>query len=251
MPVNPYAAPKSEEITPPVIPAESVFVSPYGPYRDVTKLKWIVMGLLALGVFLSCTQIYALVLLNQANVIPDDDPSQTSRIESAWELSDQVADAETTCFIITVIFWCFWKSRSCKNAWVFTYRLQGREAIVSHHPTPAWAVGSYFIPILHLYKPFQAMAFIRDSCSVHAKGTGLLALWWLTWLIGSSAGTIFLYLSGNGHIIEDEELPEDELIMYNESLMMDAGSGIISTLTAAIVIYQLSKAQKHRAHELK
>ena len=248
---NPYAAPKADPSQREVTLSSDEMPSPYGSYRDIGVLQNIVLGLLGLISVLAVAQIYALIKLNQANRIPDEDPSSVERVDQAWTLSDQLENADIAVFFITVIFWCFWKNKSCKNAWAFTYRQRGREAIVSNGPTPGWAVGAYFVPILHLYKPFQAMAFIRNSISSRVQPPMLLGFWWTSWLLASNVGSFYLYLIGKGWIINEEELELEDLILYNQSLMIDTASYLVSCLIAAAVIYQLSVGQKRMARELK
>lgn len=61
--------------------------------------------------------------------------------------------------------------------------------------SPGWAVGWFFVPIAHLFKPFQAM---RELWNVsHARSDGysqesppLLKLWWGFWIVSNLAANI-------------------------------------------------------------
>lgn len=248
---NPYAAPQEEKKAPsPLTPADGSTISPYGPYRGIGLLQKTILSLLGLGILLAIGQIYALTKLNQANLLPDDDSFSEEQVDQAGTLSEQIETVDQWIFLLTIILWCFWKHRSCKNAWCFTYRAQGRHAVVYNAPSPGWAVGGYFVPLLHLYKPYQAMAFIRDTVSSKVETSMLLGLWWFTWLFGLNVGTIYLHLIGKSRIINEEILEVDDLTLYHQSLMMDNAGHLISCLFAAAVIYQLSVGQKRMAREL-
>lgn len=54
--------------------------------------------------------------------------------------------------------------------------------------TPGWSIGYYFIPILTLWKPYQAMKEIwkaskNPSDWEHSSTSPILPIWWTLWLI--------------------------------------------------------------------
>ncbi len=83
-----------------------------------------------------------------------------------------------------------WKYRACKNLHVAHAR--GMDI------SPGWAVGSYFVPILNLWLPFQAMSRIaRASRNPYhpevVTRAGPLGWWWFLWLatiFGTVAGSV-------------------------------------------------------------
>ena len=63
--------------------------------------------------------------------------------------------------------------------------------------TPGWSVGWYFIPIVHLWKPYQAMKEIylkTYNLNIEVSNInnvpGFFPLWWTFWLLGTFAGQI-------------------------------------------------------------
>ena len=69
--------------------------------------------------------------------------------------------------------------------------------------TPGWAVGWYFVPILSLWKPYQAMKELwRASCnplSWQSEGTPpLLSYWWGLWIISNIVSQASFRLSLRG-----------------------------------------------------
>ncbi|NNJ24688.1 DUF4328 domain-containing protein [Alienimonas chondri] len=95
-------------------------------------------------------------------------------------------------FLVTVVCFCFLTYRAGANA----HRLaRGLE-----HDA-GWAVGWYFIPILNLVRPYQAMAeFFRASRPRSEGGVperwqdnavpGLLGVWWGLWIVAGLLGQI-------------------------------------------------------------
>ena len=63
--------------------------------------------------------------------------------------------------------------------------------------TPGWSIGWYFIPIAHLWKPYQAMKEIWKASSNpqswHSQPTpALLPWWWFLWIISNHLGWMWL-----------------------------------------------------------
>ncbi|MFK5920968.1 MAG: DUF4328 domain-containing protein [Verrucomicrobiota bacterium] len=81
-------------------------------------------------------------------------------------------------WIAGIVFFCMWKHRACSNA----YALGGMEG-VNNPITPGWAVGYYFIPILMLWKPYQAMKQIWEASSGGGRSLSVIGLWWALWIL--------------------------------------------------------------------
>ena len=59
--------------------------------------------------------------------------------------------------------------------------------------TPGWAVGYYFVPVVNLWKPYQAMKEIWKASRnptdwKHEKSSFILGLWWTFWIISCLVG---------------------------------------------------------------
>jgi len=92
-----------------------------------------------------------------------------------------IALAYYLTFILCAVFFILWFRRAY-------YNLQAIGISTLH--TDSWAAGSWFIPILNLYRPYQIMAEIweqtqnRISNNPHESKV-LIGLWWGGWVIGS------------------------------------------------------------------
>ena len=95
--------------------------------------------------------------------------------------------AMVLCFILVGC----WIHRASANAHVLS-----NEMTIS----PGWAVGSYFIPILNLFRPFQGMkeAWMASHYRHSWQGEsapGLLVVWWTLWIVVNILNNISFRLS--------------------------------------------------------
>jgi hypothetical protein len=104
-------------------------------------------------------------------------------------------------YLVSVVFFLMWFRRAYANLQKFK--------IVRKY-SPAWAVGYWFIPLLHMFRPYEVMREMYDNMSSFLKRSGettyalpnpsLAKTWWIWWLI-STIGARFVSklteLSGN------------------------------------------------------
>jgi hypothetical protein len=97
--------------------------------------------------------------------------------------------------------------------------------------TPGWAVGYYFVPIMNLFKPYQAMKEIwRESdprlttysskALKEARLPFLFPLWWSGWILGNIASQVSLRVS-----LRDESL---------QSLQVSEGANVAASAFALV-----------------
>ncbi len=86
----------------------------------------------------------------------------------------------TLATLAAVIIACIWQYRAAVTA-----RALGRPAVHS----PGWGIGSWFVPIVQLWMPYQA---IRDLLEPGNPNRSLVGQWWLcligTWAFSLAAG---------------------------------------------------------------
>ncbi len=96
-------------------------------------------------------------------------------------------------WITGIVFFCMWKHRVCSNA----YALGGMGK--SLNPvTPGWAVGYYFIPIVSLWKPYQAMKEIWCASVDPEKSSTALTTWWIWWIGSGILGQVSFRMTLRG-----------------------------------------------------
>jgi hypothetical protein len=171
---NPYAPPKSNLADPPRIHSEYEF-------HDISTITNVVMVLLALGILLGLlmlgSSLMQLALLGHPytheQAVAND--LRGRLVSGGWSL----------LYVVTVIVFGRWIYVAHRNLPAL-----GAERL---RYTPGWAVGMFFIPILNLWKPFQAMSDLvrasRDPRYWHLDDTPVLVgFWWALWLVVSTFG---------------------------------------------------------------
>ena len=73
--------------------------------------------------------------------------------------------------------------------------------------TPGWSIGYYFVPIVNLWKPYQAMKELWKTSvnptDWHNQITpGLLPQWWGLWIVTGLLGRIIFKLSKNAESLD-------------------------------------------------
>lgn len=102
--------------------------------------------------------------------------------------------------------------------------------------TPGWSIGYYFIPILTLWKPYQAMKEIwkvshnpRNWQSENVSS--LLVIWWFLWIVTNMLGQVVFRMSNGA-----EGLPE--LMTLN---LVSQASEILSIPLALVTLLIVNK----------
>jgi hypothetical protein len=143
------------------------------------------------------------------------------------EASDQrqqmVALVYLAVFIVSGFLILRWIHRSNYNA-----RQLGAKEMAF---TPGWSIGYYFIPILTLWKPYQAMKEIwkashNPSDWQSEKTSSLLGSWWFLWIVTNMLGQAVFRMSTRA-----EELPE----LMNLNLISQA-SEVLSIPLALVTL---------------
>lgn len=75
---------------------------------------------------------------------------------------------------------------------------------------PGWSVGVFFVPVLNLWAPYQAMRDLakasREPRTWHLEDTPVLIIvWWILWLLTQVIGNSMLNSIGSAHTIDQLE----------------------------------------------
>jgi hypothetical protein len=128
----------------------------------------------------------------------DDADNGTPIEEQQWDANDfrqfALGICQTVFSIALAVIFLMWVYRSNKNV-----RALGASGLSF---TAGWSVGYYFIPIMNLFRPYQAMKEIwkashpdfRDDWK-EAPASLILPLWWGLWLVNNILGQVALRLS--------------------------------------------------------
>jgi hypothetical protein len=95
--------------------------------------------------------------------------------------------------IVAVVIACMWQHRAASA---------GRALGIPSHRSPAWGVGSWFVPIVNLWMPYSA---VRDCLPPGHPHRPRVLHWWIAWLLtgflSTAAGTCALFSTGTALVL--------------------------------------------------
>ena len=146
-----------------------------------------------------------------------------------------VAIVYLIAYVISAITFIMWFRRAYFNLHQKIHTLEHSEG---------WAAGSWFVPILNLFRPFQIMRelFRETRFLLQAQNYGYnespsdrnLGLWWTLWIVNNLLSQIVYRYSKNAETVE--ELNTLTIIAMVESLV-----GIFLAIITVNVIKEYSK----------
>lgn len=104
-------------------------------------------------------------------------------------VSDQRQQVIGICYLIVFVI-----SAILILRWIYKSNINARNLGAKNMTfSPGWSVGYYFIPILTLWKPYQAMKEIWKASKApsdweHQNEGGFLSIWWTLWLFSNAIG---------------------------------------------------------------
>ena len=152
--------------------------------------------------------------------------------------------SQAVLFLITVVFWLIWFRRAYRNTWAI--------GATGQRFKPGWAVGSWFVPILNLFRPKQIADDIwRASDPALERGAqwnsavpAVFHWWWFAYLASE-----FLY-RGAGQVLLSSNPTLDQLV--NASLAYIFGDALfaLAGILAIQVVKKITERQSARAAAL-
>lgn len=140
-------------------------------------------------------------------------------------------------FVISAVTFIQWFRRAYYNLHIKTPALSFGEG---------WAAGSWFVPIISLYRPFQIMKELYRVTGLLLEGKGLLApgglststlgWWWALWLISNLMGQFVFRFTLNAESLDD-------LITATVAGMVDNGIGIVLAVVTVNVIRDYARVE--------
>ncbi len=107
--------------------------------------------------------------------------------------------------------------------------------------TPGWAVGWFFIPIMNLWKPYQAMCDLWRASSEPKNWNGvergsILPVWWALWLLSGA-------LSNGSFKLSLKAETFDQLRLASMVTLLSDLATIPSLLIAYVLVSQITGLQ--------
>ncbi|MPV86282.1 DUF4328 domain-containing protein [Cardiobacteriales bacterium ML27] len=121
--------------------------------------------------------------------------------------------------------------------WVYRANYNARQlGAVGMKFTPGWSVGWYFIPIMSLWKPFQAMREIwqvshnpKDWQSVEAGS--ILGAWWAFFLINGWLG----------RVVYNQSNRAEEIAEFKQAASLSLASDVVGIILALVTLLLVNK----------
>jgi hypothetical protein len=151
-------------------------------FRDITGLTKFLKILLWAGVGWALVSLFSAWL--QLQLLGSGSPSQ-SEAQANDSRQQMVGLFDIVLYVITVIVFARWILRANHNV-----RAMGAQNM---QVTPGWAVGYFFVPIVCLWRPYQAMkelwkASHNPAAWQDVQPGSILGLWWTLWIISNFLG---------------------------------------------------------------
>lgn len=229
--------------------SEQMILHPYPPlmvsepikkgYRDPAWISFITLSLLILA---SICHIIAIpsnlaerdVLLKIQAEAYETEEEQTTAAEASDNVQKIIGIATLLVLWASGIAFLFWTHRIVKNAHCLTY-----------HPlrfSPGWAVLYYFIPILNLFRPLQALS---DAHRVSknpgdwwaASGSSLLVWWWVIHILTGVVDRVV------AKVLIKADTVDEFLVMNACNTLLDFMYVLLNLLTLGVV-WKLYRSQQ-------
>ena len=166
-------------------------------YRDMTGVTKFLRVLLGLSVAIAVVSLFSSFM--QAELL-----SRSSFSVAEGQANDSreqfIGVLQLALYVFTVVIFGRWIVRANKNI-----RALGADDL---RITPGWAVGYFFIPIVCLWRPYQAMKDLwqasQDPTAWHSTPAGsILPAWWTLWLLSNFFGQLSFRLTMNARGVKD------------------------------------------------
>jgi len=160
-----------------------------GTFRDINKLSATLKFLLGAGAFWSIVLLWSAwlqyELLSRSSFSVEEATANDTR-------ERLLARVFLVLYLLTLVVFARWIYRANQNV-----RALGAEEL---RFSPGWAVGYFFVPVVALWYPYQAMKDLwrasKDARGWQAVPPGwILGPWWTLWIIAGILGQISLRVS--------------------------------------------------------
>ena len=270
--LNPYAAPRGAEHAPSrgIPPSVRKEIPPAEPFRSARARAWLTQGFAGLyilaGVLLAVSTLNQIELLEAAEnaerrPVPDtwqrrvtrhDDPARPEVTEQELFDNDQRQRVLSIVHLATgggsFLFLLLWFYRAYSNL----------PALGTAQPrfSPGWAVGYWFVPVLNLVRPCEAMLELASGSDPGRTPDGrkegyrprwnlLIWIWWVGNIVGGGVGT-YLVVSH----LPGPRPTAAELIALSQVMVGVTLSGCGLSFLQMLVVHRIDRDQEASSYTL-
>lgn len=196
----------------------------YAPLDGLTKAVQVGVGVSLAGEAVACAMEFKLLSL-----LPQFEAGTVGAAEAdAFDAMNlKIAIGLIATFVIVAIMFLVWVHRANRNL----HALEVREV----EYTPGWAVGSWFIPILNIFRPYAIMREIwrgsrspsNSAAEGHASVPASLGVWWGAWLVAGVLESL------SASFVRGESPSMDD---FKSSAYLSIGSSLLNFVAGVIII---------------
>lgn len=189
---TPYAPPRADLSEKP--PQPEALIDAGALTKWVIRFLYADMAMATVAVISGLLE-YRLLTRLRDGVMLSDQTIQTAAIRQG------VIGLVQTLVLITAMIlvarWIYRANQNCRRLGAADMRF-----------TPGWAVGWYFIPVLSMWKPYQAMKEIWRASVAPADWRRqsrpmLMPVWWGMWLLSLALGSAIMQLARHANSVDD------------------------------------------------
>lgn len=136
--------------------------------------------------------------------------------------------------LVCAVLFLMWKHRASKNLAAL--------GVSNQRFSPRWAVAYYFIPILNLFRPYQAMEEIYLRSRIDTASTpsySIVTAWWCLWLISWIIGGALL-----SQFLNLRENDIDAHIALNYAIIVGDFLTIVTGILVFVVVRRITENQE-------
>jgi len=184
---------------------------------------WVVTGINALMAASSYLQVNLLNLMADGEAVSDQQTNVNDMREAI------IAGLYTIAYIVSAVTFIQWFRRAYYNL---------HTKVTNLEYTEGWAAGSWFVPILNLFRPYHIMKELyynthrllkREGESYASANLTFVNLWWALWVIVNIAENAITRLSLKAETVE-------ELTLSSQASMVTSLLGLPLGILAVRVI---------------
>ena len=232
-PLNPYS--------PPAVAIDAGVYQPvastrtFSSTRPLAKAITLILGVDILAELVS--DVNAFVTINVMGRVASGAPYDESELAAIDTRSMGLAVLSGVVAILAAIWFCMFMVRANRNARSFGSPMSIR---------PGWAAGFFFVPVVSLWKPYQAMKEIwqgsdpdPNAHSFTVKVPAMMGWWWAMYLLHNGGARV------SGQTSKDLKGPKD-FINASWTEIVTSGLSIAAALLAIAVVRAVARRQDER-----
>jgi hypothetical protein len=219
------------------------------PYAAPRGRGRLVLAALTLGALVAAGEIVTdlrCIAFMKVQETRDLTDAESQSLDACYSWLQRLSMIGLAAYLGTIVAWCVWKYRAHRNLPAL--------GAVNLQFTSRMAAGCYFLPILNLFRPYQAASEISWAsrpnadavvdCRRHfVKASFLLVAWWVMFFASNLASQF----SGS---IWRRAIESNDFEFYRAAHYISIGANVvflIATILACTVVARIVSGQERRA----